>query len=278
MRQDYFYVPAPKGERSSEEEPLAVNCAGETDTEGVFETILPNGRADYTYYYIFENGMEFSFAGAPFLPVKEGSVVVIPPRLSLTYRHTNTDRLRLYWVHFTGKDVGALLAANDIPADGGIFTAPVTPRILEEFQTLLDGMKGLADACARIRTAAALVQVMTTVTGERRREEKHGRLSRSITYLHEHYTEPIEKEFLAATEGLSLSQYNLCFRRLTGYSPAEYMTLLRMKSAERLLCETALPIAEVARRCGYDDAYYFSRVFHRTHGCSPLAFRGKKEV
>ena len=65
------------------------------------------------------------------------------------------------------------------------------------------------------------------------------------------------------------------FKKEIGMSPLEYLTKLRMNSAEKLL--TAMwtneySINEVAQMCGYDDALYFSRVFKKHFGCSPTNF------
>lgn len=65
------------------------------------------------------------------------------------------------------------------------------------------------------------------------------------------------------------------FKKEIGMSPLEYLTSLRMKSAEKLL--TAMwtneySVTEIAQMCGYDDSLYFSRVFKKHFGCSPTSF------
>ncbi len=65
------------------------------------------------------------------------------------------------------------------------------------------------------------------------------------------------------------------FKKEVGVSPLEYLTTLRMKSAETFL--TAMwtneySITEIAQMCGYEDAQYFSRVFKKYYGCSPTVF------
>jgi len=70
------------------------------------------------------------------------------------------------------------------------------------------------------------------------------------------------------------------FKKEVGISPLEYMTNLRMKSAETLL--TAMwtneyTISEIAQMCGFEDALYFSRVFKKYYGCAPSNFSKRRQ-
>ena len=47
----------------------------------------------------------------------------------------------------------------------------------------------------------------------------------------------------------------------------------RLERAEELLVGTALPVQAVAEECGFADAFWFSRLFHRERGVSPRAWR-----
>ena len=53
----------------------------------------------------------------------------------------------------------------------------------------------------------------------------------------------------------------------------EFQCRKRLQEAQKLLLTTELPVAEVARRTGWNDPFHFSRLFTRLTGRSPSAFR-----
>lgn len=69
------------------------------------------------------------------------------------------------------------------------------------------------------------------------------------------------------------SQLRTAVRRGAGCSPKDYLLRIRLDRAKELLATTDLPVAAVARRVGYDDPAYFSRLFTRRVGVAPVHFR-----
>lgn len=79
----------------------------------------------------------------------------------------------------------------------------------------------------------------------------------------------------AAARRLGCSRCHLSrvFQAATGQTPHAYLTEVRLRTALRLVVETRMPVAEVARRCGFADASYFGKVFRRQFGDSPRRVR-----
>ncbi|MET9799892.1 AraC family transcriptional regulator [Streptomyces sp. NPDC006368] len=77
----------------------------------------------------------------------------------------------------------------------------------------------------------------------------------------------------AARHGMTPAELRTAVRRGAGRSPKDYLLSIRLGRAKELLAGTDLPVAAVARRVGYDDPAYFSRLFTRRVGTAPTRFR-----
>lgn len=80
----------------------------------------------------------------------------------------------------------------------------------------------------------------------------------------------------AARHGMTPTELRTAVRRGAGCSPKDYLLGIRLGRAKELLVGTELPVAAVARRVGYDDPAYFSRLFTRRVGTAPVRFRDRQ--
>lgn len=92
-------------------------------------------------------------------------------------------------------------------------------------------------------------------------------------YMKEHYAEKISLEDIAANMYLSPIYISKIFKEYTGDSPINYLILVRLKKAEVLLRNSNLSIKEIASYVGYDNPYYFSKLFKKKYKISPKEYR-----
>ncbi|HUX21459.1 MAG TPA: AraC family transcriptional regulator, partial [Spirochaetia bacterium] len=93
------------------------------------------------------------------------------------------------------------------------------------------------------------------------------------SYLESSYAQGHTVESIRTRFRISPSYLTKLFRAKTGHSFNEYLTLLRIDAAKRLLLESPeMPVKNVARYVGYKDPFYFSRVFRNVTGTSPTEF------
>lgn len=99
------------------------------------------------------------------------------------------------------------------------------------------------------------------------------RVGQSIAYMMRNLDKPLQVSALAALANTSTSHFFALFKRLTGQSPIDYFIRLRMQRACELLQDPSLRIKEVAACLGYDDPFYFSRLFKSVHSLAPTQYR-----
>lgn len=98
-------------------------------------------------------------------------------------------------------------------------------------------------------------------------------ITQVISYLQTHFDQKIIFESLAKEFGVSRTVLFNKFRQYTGYTPAAYLTDLRLNNAKLLLRITDLSIEEISESSGFEDPGYFSQVFKKHVGTTPLKFR-----
>lgn len=98
-------------------------------------------------------------------------------------------------------------------------------------------------------------------------------IGRAVTRMHENPAHPWTLDELAKAAGLSRTSLAERFRETMGDTPLNHLRTLRMQRAVQLLTNTSHHLEAVAAAVGYQDAFSFSKVFKRTVGMSPKAFR-----
>ncbi|MCM0649549.1 AraC family transcriptional regulator [Clostridium swellfunianum] len=99
--------------------------------------------------------------------------------------------------------------------------------------------------------------------------EKSIMVNTIIEYINNHYNEEISLDKLSKNHYLSPVYLSKVFKEETGDSPINYLINLRLDKAKELLEKGSLSIKAVAKLVGYNDAYYFSKLFKKHFGISP---------
>jgi AraC-like DNA-binding protein len=83
----------------------------------------------------------------------------------------------------------------------------------------------------------------------------------------------IDVNALAVDYGMSRTHFSHFFRSCTGLTPARFAAEVRVHHATRMLLDTRVPLKQIARDCGFDNANYFCKVFRRFQHMSPASYR-----
>ncbi|MDU5945889.1 MAG: AraC family transcriptional regulator, partial [Paenibacillus macerans] len=161
----------------------------------------------------------------------------------------------------------------------------VTIKHLRENQIstarIFAGRGNIYSAIASIDTLDELEEYLREFFGDiiqylARNPGETGYGERIIRYLEAHFCEEIVFEEMAKDIGISYSYMRKIVYELTGKSLIDYINLLRIEKAKRLLLETKLNMKQIAAEVGYYNVQSFNRFFRKYEGMPPSSYKASK--
>lgn len=98
-------------------------------------------------------------------------------------------------------------------------------------------------------------------------------IRKSLEYISLHYMENISLQDMTKISGLSVSYFGSSFRQHTGYGFVDYLNRIRLEHAKKMLQNTKLKIYQIAQHVGYQNSFYFNRLFKKVEGMTPVEYR-----
>ena len=156
----------------------------------------------------------------------------------------------------------------------------------KDFDEVYELLTGLVASCKSAKTKKlfqkniqikklfALLQAQTTSP----QMDDYKVVKDLITYIDAHYHQDITLDKLASIANMKKSQISYLFKKYTNKRPIDYLIQHRIRKALELLETTDLLICEVAGEVGYQDPFYFSRLFKKYTGISPTTLRSQMKI
>lgn len=94
-------------------------------------------------------------------------------------------------------------------------------------------------------------------------------VERSLEFFRANFADPHSLRKAPGVSGLHPKYFRGLFKKYTGLTPSAYLLQVRMRAARYLQHESAMRVKEVAAAVGYDDPFYFSRLYKRFWGHAP---------
>lgn len=239
----------------------------------------PEGCLQNILIYSVEGNGEVWLGGTRYvIPVDH--FFIIPAGISHKYYSDTSNPWSIYWIHFTGSKSAEFSRSLSQPVmiDRNNYSR-ISERI-ELFEEIFINLERGYSKEAIEYVNLSLGRLLATFTHLSQYrvidyQSMMDPVGKSINFMLENVNRRIYLEELARVSGVSVSQLSRLFVQNTGHSPIDYSVNLKIQRACRLLDNTALTIAEIAREMGFSDQFYFSRIFHKVMNLSPARYRNK---
>lgn len=122
-----------------------------------------------------------------------------------------------------------------------------------------------------------LADILTEGRGRKNQRPQNLWLSQAAALLdRQPIAEPIDWQSVSEQMGLSYGRFRKNFVQAAGTSPAKYVMARRLELACKMLEDRKLGLKEIARTCGFCDAFQFSKQFKKGLRLTPTEYRQRK--
>ncbi|HLA42747.1 MAG TPA: AraC family transcriptional regulator [Aggregatilineales bacterium] len=238
----------------------------------------PEGAEQHILIFCVE-GSGWYQIGDQIYTIEKYEALLIPRGQPHIYGASSSVPWSIHWVHFTGTE--ADLFVYHMPQ--GEYTLPIAPRCASLIENLFEECYESFIGGFVLYRLIYCTQVLHHLLGQAffnndffsptQRSSSFHSLHSTLTFLHQNINQNLKLSDMADHAGLSISHFSFLFKQQTGYSPMDYFIHLKMQRASAMLSLTDQTIHEIAFEIGYDDPYYFSRLFKKVMGVSPRHYR-----
>ena len=224
----------------------------------------PHKHRDYEIMLYLE-GEGYMYTAQGNVPFKQGTILVVPSRVE----HGSVSQNGFRTISIEG-GFGSYLHFDTVMslADNELQEGTVLAKLIYANRYADDTY--LTSLCT-----AYLCFLMQRVEIE---DKIHRGVERIVREISQNALDPeIDLIKILLTSGYSEESIRACFKKITGKTPTDFLTDVRIKHACYLIdiYKDTLTLSEIAEQCGYVDYIYFSKKFKTVMGMSPRVYRGQ---
>ena len=240
----------------------------------------PQGCDTAIFMYCSAGSGFYSVNGAEKNILAAKQFIIIPPNTPHVYGASDENPWSVYWVHLKGtffQPVYTMLSRH-LPLKISDIMWEELRGLFRRCFTLLKAPYTMAEyfyLCQLVGTIAALTVCAEKEPGLHFAAKNNQYLKNALAFMEEHIHESISLKALTAAVHLSPSHLHNIFHQSTGYSPVDYFLRSKIQAASRDLYFSTIPIKDIAAVYGIEDPYYFSRLFKKIMGVSPMKYRSQ---
>ena len=231
--------------------------------------------------YILQGRCAVFVNGKNFVMKPEDLIVFNPFEAHQTYREEGGHVLSLFIPiqHLTEAEIRTVFCASALQPEKEASFGMLRGRLAEIFRDYTD-----SSAHRRLNLYAELLELFSILQQDfsledsreygygAKEQKKVEQRQKVLSYIWEHYREPLTLKSVAAEFYLSEGYFSRLFQEMAGKSFSDYLRSVRLSAARRELLRMKSSVTETAFSCGFGNVNTFTEAFHREYGLTPGTF------
>lgn len=244
----------------------------------------PNGCGEYILIYCVKGKGYFTLDGVQH-EVVENQFFILPAEKPHRYWADEENPWYIYWTHFKGpkaqfiyeklKGIHEINMGEYSRIDDRISFFDELLNIMES-ETKESTVDYVNMSVNHLFSTFIYVDEYRMAKYSTQKASNTSFISRATHYMNENIESHLTLEEMASHFCYSKSYFYRQFCKETGYAPVSYFQNLKIKRAAELFANTNMKVNQIALKLGFDDPYYFSRLFKKIMGISPAFY--KKQI
>lgn len=210
-------------------------------------------------------------------PVNTNHLVIINPNVTHTEVSLNAQPLEYIVLGIEGVELSITENSNGqfciLDHFESMDITSCLRNILREMELKQPGYEDICQAFMEILIIRLMRSTGLSVPTEPQNSVGNHQCAAVRRYIDHHFKESLTLDQLAEEAHMNKFYLSHAFKQEYGVSPINYMISRRINESKYLLAETDLSLSQIAQLLGFSSLSYFSQVFRKTQGISPMEYR-----
>lgn len=202
----------------------------------------------------------------------EHDLLVMHPGEKIHYKAL-TD-WSIYWLGLYGNAVSEYMDLLDITPQNPIMHIPLYNELNAVMKNICDLSKNTTIS-SKLSIIGLIYEFFSILIKCSSHNDKTELVNAALKIIDYNYCTNISIEKIAEYLSVDPAYFSRKFADKMHLSPKQYIISKRIERAKELLCSTDANIFEISNSVGYDDQFYFCRIFKKYTNLSPSEYRQK---
>ena len=233
----------------------------------------------FALLYISNGGGKFESKPNFSASIEPGHAFLLFPGIWHRYTPNSETGWHEHWIGFDGEIPRRWLRYRFISPKNPVIKINAEDTVLATFSRMMQSIRANRPALQQILAGATdnlLGLFYSAQQGQPAANSQNANaIELAIARIQNEFGQELDMKLLARDLGVGYSWFRHSFTAHTGLSPHQYLLELRLVRARTLLAETELSVKEIAMQTGFEDEYYFSRLFRHKLNLSPTQWRNR---
>jgi AraC-like DNA-binding protein len=208
--------------------------------------------------------------------VQSGDIMLILPGIKHAYKPDYETGWHEHWAGFTGGHFRQLMEKGILSKERLFFHTGLNDILITAFNNIIEEISE-QKPLFQMKACAGIFSILAEALSSERRKDQPNHYQKLTNWakslMEKNVLGTIDVPSIACQIGISTSRLNDVFKKYTGMTPYQYFIQIKINKAESLLEAKDMSVQYAAAKLGFEDPYYFSRLFKNKTGISPSKWR-----